>query len=99
MNYKQLISDRLGGALFYQNSYYKFEKYSRLKQNYINSHNDELLDFGIGEGDDMPPFNVLDVLSKESIKYENRIYSDNGIDEFKIACSISHILHSSYYLS
>lgn len=91
MNYKQLISDRLGGALFYQNSYYKFEKYSRLKQNYINSHNDELLDFGIGEGDDMPPFNVLDVLSKESIKYENRIYSDNGIDEFKIACS-KHLL-------
>ena len=79
MNYKELISNRLGGSSFYQNSYYKFEKYSRLKQDYINSHNEELLDFGIGEGDDMPPFNVLDELTKQIFKYENRIYSDNGI--------------------
>ena len=91
MNYRQLISNRLGGSMFYQNSYYKFEKYTKLKENYIKTHKEELLDFGIGEGDDMPPFNVLNTLSKELLVYENRIYSDNGIDEFKLACS-KHLL-------
>ena len=85
MDFKKLISNRLGGEYFYQNSYYKFEKYSNLKNNWLNTHKDEtLLDFGIGEGDDMPMFSSLETLSKEAFKYENRIYSDNGIDEFKI---------------
>ena len=87
MEYKNFISSRLGGISFYQNSYYKFEKYSNLKKQYLLNHNEELLDFGIGEGDDMPPFNVIEKISKELNVYENRIYSDNGIDEFKMACS------------
>lgn len=87
MDYKSLISTRLGGTMFYKNSYYKFEKYSNLKNIYLKNHKESLLDFGIGEGDDMPPFNVLDKVSKELFEYENRIYSDNGIDDFKIACA------------
>lgn len=87
MDYKKLISNRLGGESFYLNSYYKFEKYSKLKNQYIENHNEELIDFGIGEGDDMPPFNVIDRLANESKVYENRIYSDNGIEDFKQACS------------
>lgn len=88
MDFSLLISNRLNGQDFYKNSYYKFEKYSKLKQNYINTHNEQLLDFGIGEGDDMPPFEALDKLNKEVYKYENRIYADNGIDYFKQTASI-----------
>ena len=88
MDFSLLISNRLNGQDFYKNSYYKFEKYSKLKQNYINSHNEQLLDFGIGEGDDMPPFEALDKLNKEVYKYENRIYADNGIDYFKQTAAI-----------
>lgn len=88
MNYNKLISSRLGGENFYQTSYYKFEKYSNLKNIYINNHKDEeLIDFGIGESDDMPPFNILDSLSNEILKYENRVYADNGIDKFKEAAA------------
>ena len=84
MDFNKLISKRLGGEMFYQNSYYKFEKYSTLKNEYLNNHADiELLDFGIGEGDDMPPSFALDRLSNEIFKYENRVYSDNGITLFK----------------
>lgn len=83
-----LISKRLGGKSFYLNSYYKFEKYSLLKNDYIkNNPNSFVLDFGIGEGDELPPTKVLETLSKELFKYENRIYSDNGIEEFKLAAA------------
>ena len=88
MDFSLLISNRLNGQEFYKNSYYKFEKYSKLKQNYLKTHNEELLDFGIGEGDDMPPFEALDKLNKEVYKYENRIYADNGIDYFKQTAAI-----------
>ena len=88
MDFSLLISNRLNGQDFYKNSYYKFEKYSKLKQNYLKTHNEELLDFGIGEGDDMPPFEALDKLNKEVYKYENRIYADNGIDYFKQTAAI-----------
>lgn len=87
MDFSKLISNRLGNESFYKNSYYKFEKYSKLKNEYETTHNQDVIDFGIGEGDDMPLFSSLNCLSKELFKYENRVYSDNGIDEFKIACS------------
>ena len=87
MEFNELISNRLDKENFYHNGYYKFETYSRLKNNYLNTHKEQLIDFGIGEGDDMPPFNVIDTLKKQINVYENRVYSDNGIDEFKLACS------------
>lgn len=83
-----LISNRLGGPSFYLNSYYKFEKYSKLKESYLKEHKDSfILDFGIGEGNDLPPSDVLYTLSKECFVHKNRVYSDNGIDEFKFAAS------------
>lgn len=88
MNFNELISNRLGGPSFYQTNYYKFEKYSTLKNKWLSEHSEQLLDFGIGEGDDMPPFVSLDKLSKEIYKYENRVYSDNGIDFFKQTAAI-----------
>ena len=83
-----LISNRLGGPSFYLNSYYKFEKYSKLKESYLKENKDSfILDFGIGEGNDLPPSDVLYTLSKECFVHKNRVYSDNGIDEFKYAAS------------
>ena len=88
MNFNNLISSRLGGINFYQTNYYKFEKYSNIKKNFIESNpNIEVLDFGIGEGDDMPSSHILNRLSNESFVYENRVYSDNGIDKFKLSAS------------
>lgn len=88
MEFNDLISSRLGGKDFYQTSYYKFEKYSNYKKDYIlNNPEKELLDFGIGESDDLPFSYILDTLSKEIFKYENNIYADNGIDKFKIAAA------------
>lgn len=88
MNFENMISKRLGGSNFYQTSYYKFEKYANLKQKWLANHQEELLDFGIGEGDEMPPSFVLESLSKEIYQYENRIYADNGIDLLKQVAAI-----------
>ena len=88
MDYNNLISKRLGGKYFYQTNYYKFEKYSNIKNQFkIQNQDIEVLDFGIGEGDDMPSSFILNRLSYESFKYENRVYSDNGIDLFKLSAS------------
>lgn len=89
MNFKSLIAKRLGGEDFFMNAYYKFEKYNRLKQNYIKEHPETtLLDFGIGEMDELPPSYTLEKLTKEVWNYENRVYADNGIDFFKQVAAI-----------
>ncbi len=89
MEFENLISNRLGGSDFYKTNYYKFEKYSNLKRKWLDNHpNETLLDFGIGEGDEMPPSFVLEKLDKEIYKYENRIYADNGIDFLKQIAAI-----------
>lgn len=87
MDFAKMISSRLKSEKFYENSYYKFEKYSNLKKEHIKKFGNNIIDFGIGEGDDMPPINSLNTISKQIYNYENRVYSDNGIDEFKIACA------------
>lgn len=84
-NYDDYISSRLGGKDFYQTGYYKFEKFSKIKKNYLKTAPYELLDFGIGESDQMPDSSVIDELCKQTYVYENRIYADNGIEDFKLA--------------
>ena len=88
MDFEKLISKRLGGVDFYKNGYYKFEKYTMLKQEYKKNNSQELLDFGIGESYDLPPSIALDELSKNVFKKGSNIYADNGIDEYKKAASI-----------
>ncbi len=88
MNFIELISKRLGGIDFYKNGYYKFEKYSKLKNEYKINNENELLDFGIGESLQLPPSFALDELSKNIFKKGSNIYADNGIEEFKKAASI-----------
>ena len=46
-----------------------------------------MLDFGIGESDDMAYHTVIRKLTYETRKWENRVYADNGIEEFKEVCA------------
>lgn len=98
MDFKKSISRRLGGENFFLNSYYKFEKYSRLKNDYIkNNPTQAVLDFGIGELDELPPSYAIERLTKEVWKFENRVYADNGIDLFKQSAALH--LKEIYQLS
>ena len=84
-----LFAERIGGKLFGKSQKtYKFEKIKRAKaEARKNSPNTELLDFGVGEPDEMafPP--VVEALKLECAKPENRGYSDNGIAELKEAAA------------
>ena len=67
---------------------YKFEKIKRAKRAACAAHPDiELIDFGVGEPDEMAFPGVVQTLQKEAEKAENRGYADNGIQEFKDAAA------------
>src|SRR5918995_903084 len=83
--FQTLFADRLGGANYGKGTeIYKFEKIKRAKRQAVADHPDrKLLDFGIGENDDMAAPVVRDTLKAEVDKPENRGYADNGIAAFK----------------
>lgn len=87
--FQSLFADRLGGANYGKGTeIYKFEKIKRAKRKAIAEHPDrKLLDFGIGENDDMADVNVRDSLAAEANKVENRGYADNGIQNYKDAAA------------
>ena len=87
--FQQLFAERLGGAKYGKGTdIYKFEKIKRAKRAALAAHPERrLLDFGIGENDDMADPVVRDVLKREVDKVENRGYADNGIAAFKEAAS------------
>ncbi len=65
---------------------YKFEKIKRAKRRALAEHPERaLIDFGIGENDEMADPTVREVMAEEINKPENRGYADNGIPEFKQA--------------
>lgn len=98
MFYEQMISSRLGGENFYKNSYYKFEHYAKIKQNYRKKHPDsKIIDFGIGESEQMPSNTIRQELKRQIDVYENRIYADNGIEDLKDAILLH--LKEIYHLS
>jgi LL-diaminopimelate aminotransferase len=82
---QNLFAERIGGKDFGKdNVLYKFEKIKRAKKAAKMKFPDiELIDMGVGEPDEMADDLVLEVLSKEVYKHENRGYSDNGIQELK----------------
>ncbi|MBI1911913.1 MAG: LL-diaminopimelate aminotransferase [Deltaproteobacteria bacterium] len=84
-----LFADRIGGSNFgKETKIYKFEKIKRAKaEAKKNSPNTELLDFGVGEPDEMAFPIVVEALKHECAKPENRGYSDNGIFELKEAAA------------
>ncbi len=86
---QSLFADRLGGARFGKDTkIYKFEKIKRAKRVALAAHpGAELIDFGVGEPDEMAFPGVVRTLHKEALKPGNRGYADNGIQEFKDAAA------------
>ena len=89
MDLQQLFAERIGGAKFGQsNEIYKFEKIKRAKAAAKAERPDvELLDFGVGEPDQMAPAPVREALTKAANDPANRGYADNGIAQFKQAAA------------
>src|SRR3954470_9372257 len=87
--FQSLFADRIGGANYGKGTeIYKFEKIKRAKRAALAGHPDRpLLDFGIGENDDMADATVRDRLKAEVDRIGNRGYADNGIAAFKEAAA------------
>ena len=81
------FAERIGGHGFGKDdTVYKFEKIKRAKRKAMAEHpHVRLIDMGVGEPDDMAFPQVVRSLTEEAAKWENRTYTDNGIDEFKVA--------------
>ncbi|MFQ5735897.1 MAG: LL-diaminopimelate aminotransferase [Thermodesulfobacteriota bacterium] len=84
-----LFAERIGGTTFGKSTKtYKFEKIKRAKaEARKKSPATELLDFGVGEPDEMAFPIVVEALKHECSKPENRGYADNGIAELKEAAA------------
>src|ERR671934_2107440 len=87
--FQPLFADRIGGANYGKGTaIYKFEKIKRAKRAALAAHpGRQLLDFGIGENDDMADPLVRDALKREVDRLENRGYADNGIAAFREAAA------------
>ena len=87
--FQQLFADRIGGANYGKGTeIYKFEKIKRAKRKArADAPERELLDFGIGENDDMAPDSVRGRMADELHRTENRGYADNGVSSFKEAAA------------
>ena len=87
--FQTLFADRIGGAAYGTGTdIYKFEKIKRAKRQALADHpGRNLLDFGIGENDDMAAPAVRAALAREADKVENRGYADNGIPAYKDAAA------------
>jgi LL-diaminopimelate aminotransferase len=87
--FQHLFAERIGGANYGKGTeIYKFEKIKRAKRKALAEHPErKLLDFGIGENDDMAPESIRASLAIEASKVENRGYADNGIAAYKEAAA------------
>ena len=83
------FAQRIGGAMYGKDTaIYKFEMIKRAKRKALADHPERLmLDFGIGENDEMAPENVRAVMRREIDRPENRGYADNGIAAYKEAAA------------
>lgn len=82
--FQQLFADRIGGADYGKsNEIYKFEKIKRAKRKALADFPDrQLLDFGIGDNDEMAAPQVRARMAEEINDPTNRGYADNGIAQF-----------------
>ncbi len=83
------FADRIGGANYGKGTeIYKFEKIKRAKRKAVAEHPErQLVDFGIGENDEMAPESVRAVMAREINRPENRGYADNGIAAYNEAAA------------
>jgi LL-diaminopimelate aminotransferase len=77
---QNLFAARIGGNQYGKSqAIYKFEKIKRAKRAAIANHpGGEIIDLGVGEPDEMAFPEVVETLSLEARKPENRGYADNG---------------------
>jgi LL-diaminopimelate aminotransferase len=89
MDVQKLFAERIGGVRFgTSNEIYKFEKIKRAKAAARAARPAvELLDFGVGEPDQIAPKPIRKALKLAVDDPANRGYSDNGIREFKVAAA------------
>jgi LL-diaminopimelate aminotransferase len=87
--FQELFARRIGGKDYGKcTDIYKFEKIKRAKRKALAEHPERrLIDFGIGENDEMAPESVRRAMAAEVNRPENRGYADNGIAAFKEAVS------------
>jgi len=87
--FQSLFADRIGGANYGKGTeIYKFEKIKRAKRKALAEHPErKLIDFGIGENDEMAPESVRAVMGREINRPENRGYADNGVAAYKEAAA------------
>lgn len=85
--FQSRFADRIGGINYGKGTeIYKFEKIKRAKRKALAEHPErKLIDFGIGENDEMAPESVRAAMAREINRPENRGYADNGIAEYKEA--------------
>lgn len=85
--FQKLFADRIGGVNYGKGTaIYKFEKIKRAKRKALADYPDrKLIDFGIGENDEMAPEAVRRRMAAEINQPENRGYADNGIQAYKDA--------------
>jgi len=85
-----LFACRIGGPGYglKEAPIYKFERIKRAKRASLAAHpGKELLDFGVGEPDSMADPKVVNTLSLEAAKAENRGYADNGGPRLRAAAA------------
>jgi LL-diaminopimelate aminotransferase len=77
---QELFAERIGGVRYGKDTaIYKFEKIKRAKRAAMQAQpGTELFDLGVGEPDAMADAGIVETLSAEAAKTENRGYSDNG---------------------
>ena len=88
MDIQNLFADRIGGKDFgVKNEVYKFALIKKWKSEAQSKFSDEfkLIDMGVGEPDTAADVSIVNVLSAEAVKSENRFYADNGIEDFQNA--------------
>jgi LL-diaminopimelate aminotransferase len=87
--FQSRFADRIGGINYGKGTeIYKFEKIKRAKRKALAEHPErQLIDFGIGENDEMAPESVRTVMAREINRPENRGYADNGIAAYKEAAA------------
>jgi LL-diaminopimelate aminotransferase len=87
--FQKLFAQRVGGENYGKGTaIYKFEKIKRAKRRALAEHPERpLIDFGIGENDEMAPEPVRAVMAREINRPENRGYADNGIAAYREAAA------------
>ncbi len=87
--FQSLFAERIGGANYGKGTeIYKFEKIKRAKRAVLAAHPERsLLDFGIGENDEMADPLVREAMKRAIDKLDNRGYADNGIQAYKDAAA------------